>query len=101
MAVYKRGRVWWYRFTWNGKAIRESTKQGNKRLAEQMEAAHKTSLAEGEVGIRDWKPVRTLKDFAEKEFKPFIESRFLNKRRRSNIIGPESRLWSATALWGS
>lgn len=79
MAVYKRGRVWWYRFTWNGKPIRESTKQGNKRLAEQMEAAHKTSLAKGEVGIRDRKPVPTLKDFAENEFKPFIESRFLNK----------------------
>jgi len=79
MAVYKRGQTWWYRFTWRGKAIRESTKQGNKRLAEQMEAAHKTSLAKGEVGLRDRKPVPTLKDFAEKEFKPFIESRFQNK----------------------
>ena len=47
MAVYKRGGTWWYRFTWRGKAIRESTKQSNKRLAEQMEAAHKTSLAKG------------------------------------------------------
>ncbi len=27
MAVYKRGRVWWYKFTWNGTPIRESTKQ--------------------------------------------------------------------------
>lgn len=79
MAVYKRSRVWWYRFTWRGKAIRESTKQSNKRLAEQMEAAHKTSLAKGEVGIRDRTPIPTLKDFAEKDFKPFIESRFQNK----------------------
>ena len=38
MAVYKRGRVWWYRFTWDGTAIRESTKQTNKRVAEQIEA---------------------------------------------------------------
>lgn len=79
MAVYKRGGTWWYRFIWRGKAIRESTKQCNKRLAEQMEAAHKTSLAKGEVGLRDRKPVPTLKDFAEKDFKPFIESRFQNK----------------------
>lgn len=79
MAVYKRGRTWWYRFTWRGKAIRESTKQNNKRLAEQMEAAHKTSLAKGEVGLRDRKPVPTLKDFAEKNFAPFIESRCQNK----------------------
>ena len=79
MAVYKRGRVWWYRFVWNGESIRESTKQRNKRTAEQMEAAHKTSLAKGEVGIRDRKPVPTFKNFAEKDFKPFIESRFQNK----------------------
>ena len=56
MAVYRRNRVWWYRFTWNGEAIRESTKQTNKRIAEQMESAHKTSLAKGEVGLRDRKP---------------------------------------------
>lgn len=59
--------------------IRESTKQSNKRVAEQMEAAHKGSLAKGEVGIRDKAPVPTLKDFVEKDFKPYVESRFLNK----------------------
>jgi|HubBroStandDraft_1064217.scaffolds.fasta_scaffold13169_2 hypothetical protein len=79
MAVYKRGRVWWYRFTWDGKPIRESTKQTNKRVAEQIEAAHKTSLAKGEVGIRDRVLVPTLKDFAEQDFLPFIEPRFKNK----------------------
>lgn len=79
MAVYKRGRVWWYRFTWSGVAIRESTKQTNKRVAEQIEAAHKTALAKGEVGIRDRAPIPTLKDFAERDFLPFIESRFQNK----------------------
>ena len=60
MAVYKRGKIWWYKFNWNGEPIRESTKQTNKRIAEQMEAAHKTSLAKGEVGIRDRKPVPTV-----------------------------------------
>src|SRR5260221_254206 len=79
MAVYKRGRVWWYKFTWNGEPIRESTKQTNKRVAEQMEAAHRTSLAKGEVGIRDRKPVPTLKDFAEHDFLPFVRSTFTAK----------------------
>ena len=45
MAVYKRGQVWWYKFTWNGEAIRESTKQSNKRIAEQIQATHRASLA--------------------------------------------------------
>jgi integrase len=79
MAVFKRGKKWWYKFVWNGELIRESTKQANKRIAEQMEAAHKASLAKGEVGIRDRAPVPTLKDFAERDFKPYIESRFQNK----------------------
>ena len=56
MSVYKRNRVWWYRFTWRGEPIRESTKQTNRRIAEQIEAAHKTSLAKGEVDIRDRTP---------------------------------------------
>ena len=54
--------------------VRGSTKQGNKRLARQMEAAHKTSLAKGEVGIREKKPAVTLADFCRKRFAPWAES---------------------------
>jgi hypothetical protein len=77
--VYKRGRVWWYKFACNGNPVRESTKQTNKRVAEQIEAARKTALAKGEVGIRDRAPVPTLREFAERDFMPFTESRFQNK----------------------
>jgi hypothetical protein len=44
MAVFKRGKKWWYKFVWNGELIRESTKQSNKRTAEQMEAADRCPL---------------------------------------------------------
>ena len=30
MAVYKRGGKWWYKFNWNGRPIRESTKAPRK-----------------------------------------------------------------------
>jgi integrase len=80
MAVYKRGRVWWYKFTWKGEPIRESTKQTNKRVAEQIEAAHKTSLAKGEVGIRDRKVAPTLRDFADGDFLPFCRLTFSAKK---------------------
>jgi integrase len=76
MCVYKRGNVWWYRFTWKAEAIRESTKQTNKRVAEQMEAAHKTSLAKGEVGLRDRQPAPTIRHFAEVDFLPSCRSGF-------------------------
>lgn len=39
MAVYKRGGVYWFEFIWNGERVRESTKQGNKVVARQIESA--------------------------------------------------------------
>ena len=52
MSIFKRGRVYWYHLTFNGQHIQESTKQGNPNVARQIEAAHRTSLAKGEVGIQ-------------------------------------------------
>jgi integrase len=72
--IYKRGRVYWYKFVWQGGIIRESTKQGNDRVARQMEAAHRTSLAKGEVGIRERKPIPTLAEFCNKRFEPWGEA---------------------------
>ncbi len=81
MAVYKqpKSRNWWYKFTWNGQQIRESTKQSNKRVAEQIEAARRTALAKGEVGIRDKKPVPTLAAFITADFLPFVRTTFAAK----------------------
>jgi integrase len=41
-----------------------------------MEAAHRTALAKGEVGIREKKPVPTVKEFADADFLPFVRSTF-------------------------
>ena len=65
MSIYKRGDVYWYKFMWKGQLVRESTKQGNDKVARQMEAAHRTSLAKGEVGIRERKPAPTLGTFRQ------------------------------------
>ena len=48
MGIYKRGEVYWYKFMWQGCMVRESSKQGNDKVARQMEAAHRTSPAKGE-----------------------------------------------------
>jgi protoheme ferro-lyase len=40
MGLYKRGGICRYRFVWNGELIRESTRQTNRRVAQQMGAAH-------------------------------------------------------------
>jgi integrase len=75
MSIFKRGRIYWYKFMWDGKLVRESTKQGNDKVARQMEAAHRTSLAKGEVGIRERKPLPTLKDFIEHRVEPYAKPR--------------------------
>jgi integrase len=74
VGIYKRGEVYWYKFQWQGRSVRESTKQGNDKVARQMEAAHRTSLAKGEVGIRDKKMVSTFAEFSEKRFAPWARS---------------------------
>lgn len=79
MSIYKRSDTYWYKFMWNGQLIRESTKQGNDKVARQMEAAHKTSLAKGEVGIREKKPVPTLAEFLKRDFIPYVEARHKTK----------------------
>lgn len=32
MAIFKRGKVYWYNLVFNGEHIQESTKQGNPRV---------------------------------------------------------------------
>ena len=60
MAIYKRGKTYWFNFWWRGQHIHRSTKQGNPRIARQMEAACRTALAKGEVGIIENKPAPTF-----------------------------------------
>src|SRR5262249_23472185 len=73
--IYKRGNVYWYKFVFNGELTRESTKQGNDKVARQMEAAHKTSLAKGEVGIREKKAIPSLADFSKNRIEPWASRR--------------------------
>jgi len=78
MSIFKRGSVYWYHFLFNGEHVQKSTKQGNPRTARQIEAAHRTALAKGEVGIVEAKVAPMFADLA----KPFVahcEARHENK----------------------
>jgi integrase len=78
MAIFKRGKTYYYNFWWEGQHIQCSTKQGNPRIARQIEAAHKTALAKGDAGIFERKPAPILREFAER-FKEAIEVRCSDK----------------------
>jgi integrase len=76
MSIYKRGGVYWYKFQYKGRLIRESSKQGSNKVARTMEAAHKTSLAKGEVGLREQKVIPTLAEFCDKRVEPWARATF-------------------------
>lgn len=71
--------VYWYKFMWKGDLIRKSTKQGNDKIARNMESAHRTSLAKGEVGIREKTLAPTLADFLKVDFLPYTNETFKSK----------------------
>ena len=66
MAVYKRGDVWWYKFRFAGRPIRESAKTGSKTVAKEAEKQRRRELEEGFNNIADRREerVRTVKELA-------------------------------------
>jgi integrase len=66
MAIYRRGKYYWFDFIFKGERIQRSTHQADRRVARQMEAACRTALAKGEVGIVERKPVPTLSAFGQR-----------------------------------
>jgi integrase len=61
MSIFKRGKIYWYHFLHDGKHIQKTTGQGNPRTARQIEAAYRTALVKGEVGITERKRIPTFK----------------------------------------
>lgn len=63
MAVFLRGKTYWYKFKFKGRRIEESARTRNRRTAEQIENARKTSLALEAAGLKplNRKPAPTLK----------------------------------------
>lgn len=77
MSIFKRGQTYWFNFVFEGQHIQQSTKQGNPRVARQVEAAYRTALAKHEVGITERKAAApTLARFIEDRFTPWVRAQF-------------------------
>src|SRR5215469_16928144 len=76
MALFRRGRFWWFEFWYRGQRIRRSTKLSNKKKARDAESAVRTALARGDFGILERKPVPTLSEFIESRFEPWAKAQF-------------------------
>jgi hypothetical protein len=114
MSIFKRGSVYWYHFLFNGQHIQNSTKQGNHRTARQIEAAYRTALAKGEVGITERKRIPAFKaamtdflEWSEEEHKahPGTHRRYqvsavayVNTSQTHRSTASPRKRWSGTRL---
>jgi hypothetical protein len=67
MAVFPRGKTWWYKFYFAGQFIRESSKSTSKTVAKNAETQRRRELEQGfnNVPKRRENRVRQLRDLAE------------------------------------
>src|SRR2546423_7624486 len=67
MAVFKRGKFYWFEFWFQGERIRKPTKVSNLAVAKQIESAYRTKLAKGELDLVERKKPpkfpQLMKDF--------------------------------------
>ena len=51
MSVYRRGKIWWFRFKFAGQKIRESSKSTSKTVAQDAQRSRRRELERGYNGI--------------------------------------------------
>src|SRR5580704_3782631 len=66
MALYRRGKTWWYVFEFGGRRIQESSGFRNKTAALRAEAKRKTDLMERRAGFTRSKPIPKFDDFSKR-----------------------------------
>ena len=54
--LYKRGNVWWFKFVFAGRTVRESSKSASKVVARDAERRRRRDLEEGYHGLRKRQP---------------------------------------------
>lgn len=69
MAVYQRGRIWWYGFKFQGRKIQESTGFTNKTAALRVEAKRKADLLDRRAGFTKIKIAPKFEEYVEQFLK--------------------------------
>jgi len=69
MALYRRGRTWWYVFEFEGRKIQQSSGFRNKTAAVRAEAKRRTDLLERRAGFTKLKQAPKFEEFVEQFLK--------------------------------
>lgn len=90
MSIFKRSTTYWYEFTFHGQRIRKSTRQRNRNTARELEAAHRSALVRGELGIKVKADAPTFREFAPR-FVKAIETQCHDKPATIKFYKARSR----------
>jgi integrase len=82
--IYRRGKIWWFNFVYNGRHIQKSTRQRNAQVARDAEAAERMRLVKGDLGI-ERKSIQTLPTLDEFKttFMEWVRSEKTNERTQA------------------
>jgi integrase len=86
MGLYKRGGVWWMRFSHRDKQVRRSTETTNKRVAEKIQAKVLTQIAEGKWLNRSMHEDKTFDEMIEKYLSEYSISKTQSGQTRDRGI---------------
>lgn len=80
MGLYKRGRIWWMCYAYEGRTIRESTGTHSKKTPQKVYAERISAVTHGRFNIRQTKRSPTLSEYADEYLEIYSKS---NKRPHS------------------
>lgn len=82
MSVYKRGKIWWFNFLFEGRHIQESSGFTNKTAALRAEAIRRADLLNHRAGFKKSRPAPKFEDFV----KDFLEWSKLQHRPKTREL---------------
>jgi integrase len=99
MTVFKRGEVWWYKFYFAGRLIRESSKSTSKTVAKSAEQQRRRELEAGFHNINEVRQqrIRSLKEIID-EYLVGYRLRYRAARFAEYALGHVSRLLGAELI---
>jgi integrase len=98
MALYRRGRIWWFDFWFQGRKIQESSGYRNKTAAQRAEAKRKADLLDGRAGFSRKAPPPKIEEGVE-NFKGWSKSHHRPKTRKLHELNCDTLLRYFHGKW--
>jgi integrase len=90
--VYKRGKYYWFKFTWKGQPFYFSTGQANADVARTLESKKRIELAENRGGIKKKVEPPTLRRYLHDSIIPWAEAQYSAKPKTLKWYWNEARV---------